>query len=138
MSAPATNSIEWPITDELRALIDGSVVAHVATLDRTGRPVAWPMTPYFDECGTAFQVSTGVTYPSKAERARRDPRTCLVIGGGDAPLVRVTALATVHDRDLQRNTDRFIHQRLAQFALAIACIITVKLIKWADRYNPTV
>jgi transposase len=39
---------------------------------------------------------------------------------------------------LRRNTDRFIHQRLAQFALAIACIITVKLIKWADRYSPTV
>jgi transposase len=39
---------------------------------------------------------------------------------------------------LRRNTDRFVHQRLAQFALAIACIITIKLIKWADRYNPSV
>lgn len=39
---------------------------------------------------------------------------------------------------LRRNTDRFIHQRLAQFALAIACIITVKLIKWADRYRAAV
>jgi len=38
---------------------------------------------------------------------------------------------------LRRNTDRFIHQRLAQFALAIACIIIVKLIKWANRWNPT-
>jgi transposase len=39
---------------------------------------------------------------------------------------------------LRRNTDRFIHQRLAQFALAIACIITIKLIKWADRYGLSV
>ncbi len=38
---------------------------------------------------------------------------------------------------LRRNTDRFIHQRLAQFALAIALIITIKLIKWADRWSPT-
>ena len=38
---------------------------------------------------------------------------------------------------LRRNTDRFIHQRLAQFALAIAIIITIKLIKWADRWSPT-
>jgi len=38
---------------------------------------------------------------------------------------------------LRRNTDRFIHQRLAQFALAVVCIITVKLIKWADRWSPT-
>lgn len=38
---------------------------------------------------------------------------------------------------LRRNTDRFIHQRLAQFALALAIvmIITVKLIIWADRWN---
>ncbi len=37
---------------------------------------------------------------------------------------------------LRRNTDRFVHQRLAQLALAIALIITVKLIKWADRWSP--
>lgn len=37
---------------------------------------------------------------------------------------------------LRRNTDRFIHQRLAQFALAVACIVTIKLIKWADRWSP--
>lgn len=37
---------------------------------------------------------------------------------------------------LRRNTDRFIHHRLAQFALAVTLIITVKLIKWADRWNP--
>jgi len=38
---------------------------------------------------------------------------------------------------LRRNTDRFIHQRLAQFAPAVAAILTVKLIKWADRWTPT-
>jgi len=38
---------------------------------------------------------------------------------------------------LRRNTDRYIHQRLAQFALAVTAIITVKLIKWADRWSPT-
>lgn len=36
---------------------------------------------------------------------------------------------------LRRNTDRFVAQRLAQFALAVALIITVKLVKWADRWN---
>jgi transposase len=38
---------------------------------------------------------------------------------------------------LRRNTDRNVLHRLAQFALAIALIITVKLIKWADRWSPT-
>ena len=36
---------------------------------------------------------------------------------------------------LRRNTDRRIIHRLAQFAFATALIITIKLIKWADRWN---
>ena len=38
---------------------------------------------------------------------------------------------------LRRSTDRNTKARLGQLALAIAVIITVKLFKWADRYNPT-
>jgi transposase len=36
---------------------------------------------------------------------------------------------------LRRNTDRFVSHRLAQFALAVALIITVKLVKWAKRWH---
>jgi len=36
---------------------------------------------------------------------------------------------------LRRNTDRFTAHRLAQFALAVALIITVKLVKWAKRWD---
>jgi transposase len=36
---------------------------------------------------------------------------------------------------LRRNTDRFNAHRLAQFALAVVLIITVKLIKWAKRWE---
>ena len=38
----------------------------------------------------------------------------------------------------RRNTDRFIHHRLDQIALAVALVITVKLVKWADRWSPTI
>ncbi len=37
---------------------------------------------------------------------------------------------------LRRNTDRFVHQRLAQIDLAVALILTVKLTKWAHRWSP--
>src|SRR5680860_1494184 len=37
---------------------------------------------------------------------------------------------------LRRNTDRFTAHRLAQLALAITLIITIKLIDWADRWSP--
>ena len=36
---------------------------------------------------------------------------------------------------LRRNTDRFTAHRLAQFALAVALIITVKLVKWSKRWG---
>jgi hypothetical protein len=36
---------------------------------------------------------------------------------------------------LRRSTDRTIPQRLGQFALAVALILTIKLIKWAKRWN---
>jgi transposase len=36
---------------------------------------------------------------------------------------------------MRRNTDRFNAHRLAQFALAVALIITVKLMKWAKRWD---
>jgi transposase len=36
---------------------------------------------------------------------------------------------------LRRNTDRFSRQRLGQVALAVALILTVKLVKWAKRWT---
>ena len=36
---------------------------------------------------------------------------------------------------LRRNTDRFSTQRLGQVALAVALILTVKLVKWAKRWT---
>jgi hypothetical protein len=37
---------------------------------------------------------------------------------------------------LRRNTDRRSIHRRAQIALAVALILTVKLVKWADRWSP--
>jgi len=36
---------------------------------------------------------------------------------------------------LRRNTDRFARQRLGQIAIAVALILTVKLVKWAKRWT---
>jgi transposase len=38
---------------------------------------------------------------------------------------------------MRRNTDRKTHHRLAQLALAIALILTAKLIDWRNRWSPT-
>ena len=66
--------------------------------------------------GRPLDVSTGLTYPAKAERARRDPRIALLfsdpVGSGlvDPPTVLVQGLATVRDRDLQAGLDRYVEE----------------------------
>jgi len=114
-SHEAANSIGdpiWPI--EVRAVLARSLTAEYASLTRSGVPVTVPTTPYVEDRRRTIDVSTGLTYPAKAERARRDPRVCLLfadpIGSGlpDAPVVLVQGLASVRDSDLQANTDRYV------------------------------
>jgi len=106
------NPTPWP--DELVEVFDRSVTVGYASLTRTGRPVTVPTTPYLGADGLTIDVSTGLTYPAKAERARRDPRVCLLfadpVGSGlvGPPVVLVQGLATVRDSDLQANTDRYV------------------------------
>jgi len=38
---------------------------------------------------------------------------------------------------LRRNTDRCIEHRLAQIALAVALLLTAKLIDWRNQHTPT-
>ncbi len=64
--------------DELVEVFERSITVEYASLTRDGRPVTVPMTPYLGADGRTIDVSTGLTYPAKAERARRDPRVCLL------------------------------------------------------------
>jgi len=108
----------WP--DALLPLFERSVTVEYASLTRAGSPVTVPTTPYVGGRGDTLDVSTGLTYPAKAERARRDPRVCLLfadpVGDGmrNAPVVLVQGLATVRDADLQANTDRYVRASMTK------------------------
>ena len=101
---------------EVREVFDRFLVCEYASLTRAGRPVTWAVTPYVSP-GT-LDVSTGLSYPDKAERARRNPRVALLYsdptGSGldSAPVVLVEGLATVRDADLQAGTDRYVRESL--------------------------
>ena len=74
--------------------------------------------------------------------AKRRPRgqanhTKLTTGLGMRWTVERTNAWFTNYGQLRRNTDRRIQHRLAQLSLAIALIITIKLIKWRNRWNPT-
>jgi transposase len=68
-------------------------------------------------------------------RPRGKGRTKLAVPLGMRWAVERTNSWLSNFGQLRRNTDRFIAHRLAQYALAVALIIAIKLIKWADRWN---
>ncbi|MEV0201737.1 hypothetical protein AB0H81_35650, partial [Nonomuraea sp. NPDC050691] len=112
----------WP--RELASLFERSITCEYASLTRAGVPVTWPVVPFVGDGGRTLDVTTGLTYPAKAERARRDPRVALLFsdptgcGIPDAPVALVQGLAAVRDADLQANTDRYLRAAAAKFPRA--------------------
>jgi hypothetical protein len=101
--------------------IERFITTEYASVTRSGAPVTWPVTPYAGEDRSTIDVSTGLTYPLKAERARRNPRVALSfshsVGSGvpDAPTVLVHGLATVRDADLRATSSRYLHAAAGRF-----------------------
>ncbi len=88
-----------------------AITCQYASLTRIGSPVTVPTTPYLS--GATIDISTGLTYPAKAERARRNANVALLFadpigtGSDTQPVVLVQGHAAVRDADLQGNTDRY-------------------------------
>ena len=107
------------------------VTTEYASLDRSGSPVTWPVTPYLGE--HTIDVSTGVTYPLKAERARRNPKVTLAFSqprgsGLEHPATFVVqGLATVRDADLRANSARYLEVSRLRFPQIYASTPTAML-----------
>ena len=116
------NPAGWP--QAVLPLVDRALTVEYTSLTRAGQPITVPITPYPGKEGRTIDVSTGLTYPAKAERARRNSNVALLfadpVGSGlhDPPVVLVQGLATVRDSDLQANTDRYVRATLAKLPAA--------------------
>lgn len=122
--ASPDNPAEWPA--EARQLFERAVTSEYATLNPAGVPLTYPVIPFLGEDGSTLDVSTGLTYPGKAERARSNPKVALLfsdpVGTGlqDPPVVLVQGLAAVRDADLQANTDRYMRESFRKLPEAYA------------------
>lgn len=109
---------------EVWQVLDRSITVEYTSLTRAGAPIMVPVTPYAADDRSTLDVATGLTYPTKAERARRNPKVSLLyrdpVGSGlvQPPVVLVQGLATVRDADLQANTDRYARLTLAKLPAA--------------------
>ena len=96
---------------EAAATISSSPVVEFATLTSAGVPLDTPLLSFVADDGTTVDVTTGVSYPTKAERARNRPTVGLCFrGDGTGPVVAMSAIASVRDRDVQNNAERYIRQ----------------------------
>ena len=104
------------------------VTTEYASLTSASAPVTWPVTPYRGTTGRTVDVATGLTYPLKAERARRNPKVALSFSypagsGHDRPAtVVIQGLATVRDRDLVATSARYLQSSADRFPDSFASI----------------
>jgi hypothetical protein len=114
------NPAGWP--EEILGIVEKSLTVEYASLTRKGVPITFPLMPQIGEDGRTLDIATGLTYPVKAERARNNPKVCLLysesLGCGleKPPVVLVYGAATVRDADLQTNTDRYVRFATKRFA----------------------
>lgn len=88
----------------------GGTMCEFATVTAKGVPLNTPMLYSVEPDATTVDVSTGVSYPTKAERARRNPKVGLLIEAPDGgPVVSISAWAGVRDADIQANALRYAH-----------------------------
>jgi hypothetical protein len=115
-----TNTAGWP--EEILGIVEKSLTVEYASLTKKGVPITLPLMPQVGEGGRTLDVTTGLTYAAKAQRARNNPKVCLLysepLGSGldEPPVVLVYGVATVRDADLQANTDRYVRFATKRFA----------------------
>ena len=116
--AQLENPAQWP--EELLAVFERSVTCAFASLTGNGRPITFPVNPYVSEDRRVLEITTGLTYPAKADRARRNPKVALLFADEvgskleNPPIALVLGQASVRTADLQANTDRYVRASIAK------------------------
>ena len=98
---------------EVQQVFDRFITTEYTTVDARGRPITWPVTPYYGPGDAYIDVTTGLGYPKKARDAESNPKVALLFsdptGSGldSPPQVLVQGTAGVDDADLDANRERY-------------------------------
>jgi hypothetical protein len=96
------------------------ITTEYTTVDSTGQPITWPVTPYYSPGGETIDITTGVGYPKKADDAERNPRVALLFSephgsGLEHPCaVLVQGTAHVDYADFEANRERYLRESVVK------------------------
>ena len=97
----------------VQELFQRFVTCELTTIDSRGRPITWPVTPFYRPGDDHVSVTTGLGFPKKAADARLNPKVALLLSdptGSDVTrpsMVLVQGIAEVDDHDLDANRRRY-------------------------------
>ena len=89
------------VEDRVRAAVHQSVSAEFVTAS-DGRPVVYPLTPFYDDDADRVVVTSPPAYAGKVDHVSENPSVALHLYGADEPLL-VRGRATVDDEDVHAN-----------------------------------
>src|SRR3712207_1829057 len=84
----------WP--PQLVPVFSGAMTVQYTSLTRSGAPITVPVTPFVDHDAGTVDDSAGLTYPAKAERARRNAKVSLLFADPVASGITDPPVVVVH------------------------------------------
>ena len=101
---------------DVQSVLERFITTELTTIDGSGQPITWPVTPYYMAGGPCIEVTTGLGYPKKANDAGAKPLVSMLFsdptgsGLSEPPTVLVQGSAEIDDADLEANRARYARE----------------------------